>query len=133
MPPTPATTTRKKRLHLLEETDRAALYDRPIFNDADRLIAFTLSDAEAERFPRLSDDLLHAWFILQLGYFKAKQRFFPLALPTMLDDLQYILAYLGSPMETADLRIPNPHTTNRSMPNIPAANRRVNIIKYFPV
>jgi len=123
MSPAVSVTQRTKRIQILNEAERADLYDPPHFTDADRRIAFTLSDAEASLLPRSPEDLVHAWLILQVGYFKAKRRFFPLRLPEMQDDLLYILTDMGCSMDPTELRLPNPRTVNQQRQQILAYQR----------
>jgi hypothetical protein len=76
------TTPTTKRLHLLDATDVAILYDRPIFTDEERAAYFTPVPLELALIQTFSDPAIQAFFVLQLGYFKAKQRFLPSPLPT---------------------------------------------------
>jgi hypothetical protein len=63
---------RTKRLHLLAAADVAALYDRPSFTDDERTHYFTLVPMEVALLHTFTDPGVQAFFVLQLGYFKAK-------------------------------------------------------------
>jgi Domain of unknown function (DUF4158) len=65
-----------RRLTLLSEAERLALYELPDFDDFQRAEFFAMTEAEsalADRRTGLSERL-HC--LLQIGYFKAKQAFF---------------------------------------------------------
>ena len=102
---TPALPPKAKRLHLLDAADVAALYDRPIFTEEDRVVYFTLLPLELALMQTFSDPAVQAFFVLQLGYFKAKQRFFTVDLATVQDDLIFIGQHLDLGMASADLRL----------------------------
>ena len=94
-----------KRLHLLDNVDVAALYDRPSFTDEDRVVYFTLLPLDLALMQTLSDPAIQAFFVLQLGYFKAKQRFFTVNLADVHADLQWISQHLDLGVAPADLRL----------------------------
>ncbi len=81
MPPSSAD---KKRLRVLDPQDRAALYDRPIFTHEEREGYFTPTPPERVLMKTFTEPPLQAFFILLLGYFKAKQRRFTVTLPEVL-------------------------------------------------
>jgi hypothetical protein len=54
------------------------------------------------------DGAVQAMFVLQLGYFKAKQRFFALELAEVRADLIFILGHAGLAVTPDDLRTLNP-------------------------
>ncbi|MFM0069124.1 DUF4158 domain-containing protein [Paraburkholderia aspalathi] len=69
-----------KNLTLLPEAERQALYDRPDFDDFQRAEYFAFTSDElalAQQRAGLPEQIL---CLLQIGYFKAKQAFFTLAL-----------------------------------------------------
>jgi Domain of unknown function (DUF4158) len=71
-----------KRLQILSEEEIDALYRRPSFTADDRELYFTLTGPEQEILQRFRLLPVQLCFLLQLGYFKAKQLFSPLPLPT---------------------------------------------------
>ena len=101
---------RAKRLHLLDATEIAALYDRPQFTDEEQAYYFTLTPTEIAHLQTFTDGAVQAMFVLQLGYFKAKQRFFSLDLAEVRADLIFILGYAGLTVVPDDLRTLNRRT-----------------------
>lgn len=101
---------RSKRLQVLDAPERAALYDRLTFTDEERVSYFTLSPPDLALIQTFTEPAIQAFFVLTLGYFKAKQRFFSVTIHEVWDDLLFIsnLLELGCPPDT--LRIPNPRT-----------------------
>ncbi|MBA3469028.1 MAG: DUF4158 domain-containing protein, partial [Herpetosiphonaceae bacterium] len=103
--------TSTKRLRLLDPADRTALYDRPTFTDEDRQVYFALTPAEAVLLTSWTDGAIQAFFILLLGYFKAKPRLF--SVPTLADvlpDLIWICQHHGLVVDPTSVRIPNDRT-----------------------
>ncbi|GAA5531250.1 DUF4158 domain-containing protein [Herpetosiphon gulosus] len=82
----------QKRLHILSPSEVEALFARPVFTPDERLQAFTLTPAEKSMLSMFSRLHIQVAFILELGYFKAKQRFFSISFAAVTDDLQAILA-----------------------------------------
>jgi hypothetical protein len=99
-----------KRLHLLDATEIAALYDRPQFTDEEQAYYFALTPTEITHMQTFTDSAVQAVFVLQLGYFKAKQRFFSLELAEVRADLIFILGHAGLTVTPDNLRILNPRT-----------------------
>jgi len=108
MPTAPPAKT--KRLHLLDDADVAALYDRPTFTDEERTEYFTPVPMELALMQTFTDPAVQAFFVLQLGYFKAKQRFFTVTLDAVRDDLQFINAQLDLGVAPDDLRLMGKNT-----------------------
>ena len=73
-PASNTTAQRAKRLYLLDAAEVAALYDRPVFTDEERAYYFSLTPAETTLMQTFTDGAVQAFFVLQLGYFKAKRR-----------------------------------------------------------
>jgi hypothetical protein len=67
---------RQKRLQILDDTEIAALYDRPCSTPEERSLYFTLTQPERDARAGLRALLSQLYFTLQLAYFKDKQRFF---------------------------------------------------------
>ena len=66
----------RKRLQLLSSTEVEELYARSKFNAHERRLYFTLSKPKRAALAHQTDTKTRVFFILQLGYFKAKQLFF---------------------------------------------------------
>ena len=82
---------KQKRLGILGDDELVAIYGRPHFTHEDRCNYFFLSHPEKELLQVLRSIRSQAYFILQLGYFKAKHRFFKFDIFEVMEDLQYIL------------------------------------------
>ena len=79
-----------KHIDLLSKTEIDDLYARPVFNDDERAIYFKLNEREtlaAEQYGNLRTRL---YFILQTGYFKAKQQFYSFFIEDVIDDAIYV-------------------------------------------
>lgn len=77
---------------LLSENEIADLYARPDFNSIEQSLYFSLTDRERVLFQQYSTIKTKVFFILQLGYFKAKHQFFKFKLEEVGMDVDYILA-----------------------------------------
>ena len=85
-----------KRIQLLSSTEVEELYARPEFNTYEQNLYFSLSPAERTALEQFRNTQTRVHFILQLGYFKAKQQFFSFALNEVSNDVQHIVAtYYG--------------------------------------
>ena len=84
--------TLKNRLQLLTEAEIEDLYARPDFNAAERELYFSINRPELNALSQYSTTKTQVAFILQLGYFKAKQQFFAFTLDDVQDDVAYLLA-----------------------------------------
>jgi hypothetical protein len=78
------------RLAILTADEIDALYARPIFTIEDRHDYFELTPPEQVALSQLRTPISQIHFILQLGYFKARHRFFRFALADVEADLRYI-------------------------------------------
>jgi Domain of unknown function (DUF4158) len=67
----PARPTRQKRLHILSDDEREALYGRPRFTPEERLEYFTLSPIEQAALAPFHSIKSRIYGILQLGYFNS--------------------------------------------------------------
>ena len=81
----------QKRLRILSQTEIETLYGRPRFTQDEQIEYFTLSPAEKELLRGLRAEHTQCYFILQLGYFKAKQMFFTFGFHEVKEDVEYIL------------------------------------------
>ena len=71
--------TTQKRLSILGEDEIETLFGRPRFTHEERIQYFSLSQLEKDLLQGLRSVKSQAYFVLQLGYFKAKHLFFILA------------------------------------------------------
>jgi hypothetical protein len=85
-----------KRIQLLSHTEVNELYARPEFNTHEQQLYFTLNPSERDALTQFSNTKTRLYFILQLGYFKAKQQFFTFSLKDVKDDVRFIvITYYG--------------------------------------
>jgi hypothetical protein len=80
-----------KRIQLLTEAEISDLYGRPDFTADERELFFTISQSEQETLAQYHNVRTRVYFILQLGYFKAKQQFFQFTFEEVTDDTRFIL------------------------------------------
>lgn len=79
-----------KRLTILSKDEITALFEKPNFTKEERDFYFALDEGEYKIMLSFGSILSRMFFILQLGYFKAKQGFFTLDLNSVQEDLSYI-------------------------------------------
>lgn len=79
-----------RRLTILSADEIEALYSRPTFTEEERDIYFTLAPPEAAFLSQLKTIPSQVYFILQLGYFKARHRFFVFTFSEVATDAAYI-------------------------------------------
>ena len=77
-------------LKILEEGEVDDLFARHLFTDEERQIYFSLSAPENVVVKKLHTYESRIYFILQLGYFKAKQQFFNFDVQAVAADARYI-------------------------------------------
>jgi TnpA family transposase len=82
----------EKRLRILDDAEVDALYGRPRFTPEERTQFFTLTQPERELLHLLRSIPSQTYFILQLGYFKAKALFFLFSFAEVADDVAFIRA-----------------------------------------
>lgn len=81
-----------RRLTILTEAEKTALYDLPVFDDFQRLEFFAVTDAERSLALQRRGILKQVYCLLQIGYFKAKQAFFQFTLEEVQpEDVTFIL------------------------------------------
>jgi hypothetical protein len=88
-----------------------ALYGRPRFTEEERVQYFSLSSTEKtvlEQFHPLKSRL---YWVLQLGYFKAKQQFFTFEFPEVAEDARYIQEQFFPELQFAELERAPLHIT----------------------
>lgn len=80
-----------KRIQLLTDAEVSDLYDRPDFTSEERELFFTLNPVEQQALNQYHNTRTRMYFILQLGYFRAKQQFFSFRFEDAADDTNFIL------------------------------------------
>lgn len=80
----------ERRLTILTRNELQELYGLPRFTDEERVRYFFLDQSEIEELEDFRTSLSKIYFILQLGYFKAKKRFFVFQFQEVKDDIYYI-------------------------------------------
>jgi len=81
---------RKKRLNILGDDEIDALYGRLRFTYEEQVQHFSLSLAEKAELEKLHSTKSKIYFLLQLGYFKARQMFFVFSSNEVEEDVKYI-------------------------------------------
>lgn len=79
-----------RRLNILSIEEVEDLYDLPKFNDDDRKLYFDFSILELDTIKRIHTAAVAIHLALQLGYFKAKRRFFVYEPEQVGDDYAYV-------------------------------------------
>src|SRR3954465_1041865 len=97
---------RSHRLAILSAREIDDLFSLPRFTEEDRRLYFDLSTVEQEaaaayHFP------VAAHFVLQLGYFKAKQQFFVYEQEAVREDLRHIVARHFPDRDLARVKMPS--------------------------
>lgn len=80
-----------KRIRILSKIELQKLYDLPAFNPNERLIYFQISPDEKTIMECFKSVESQIYFLLQLGYFKARSMFFECSLTINNEDVEYIL------------------------------------------
>ena len=81
---------KQKRLKILEADEIETVYGLPVFDDEDRAFYFALSPPERAILSQLHGLKSSIYYILQLGYFKARRQFFVFNLQQVVADAQYV-------------------------------------------
>ena len=79
-----------KQLVILSGDEISKLYDLPKFDEDSRLKYFSLNSVEQSIISNHQRVFVKIYFILQLGYFKAKQLFYIFDFETVETDARYI-------------------------------------------
>jgi TnpA family transposase len=82
-----------RRLKILGDDEIEALYGQPRFTPDERIDYFSLTHPEKEMLQEFRSVRAKTYFILQLGYFKAKHLFFTFDLHETQDDVLYLLEH----------------------------------------
>jgi TnpA family transposase len=86
----PSTSLKNKRLAVLSNAEREALYGLPDFDDTQRLEYLALSEAELKLALNHSSLQNQVYCVLQIGYFKAKHAFFRFDWKEVRDDSDFV-------------------------------------------
>ena len=86
-----------EHLTILEPDEIYDLYAIPSFDKDQRMLFFDLSEVEQQKMLNYRTPLSRLYFILQLGYFKAKQQFYVFGLNQVTADRDYLFRTLFSP------------------------------------
>jgi hypothetical protein len=97
------------RLKILGGDEMDALYAHPRFTHEDRVEHFALSPAEVAALEQLHSIRSKIFFILQLGYFKARHLFFVFDLREVEDDVGYIRKGISQIPTKSIRRLPKEH------------------------
>ena len=103
-------TTPPKRLHILNDEEIEALYGRPCLTGDEQSDVFTLTQPEKDLLASFTQVLLQVYFLLQLGYFKAKQMFFTFTFDDVIEDVTYLLERYFPETPRSELRMLNKRT-----------------------
>ncbi len=106
----PDVTPPPKRLHILDDEEIEALYGRPCFTGDERTDVFTLTQPEKDLLASFTHLPIQLYFLLQLGYFKAKQMFFTFAFDDVVEDVTYLLERYFPDTPLPELRMLNKRT-----------------------
>ena len=82
--------TQPKRLKILGDEEIEAIYGIPRFTHEERIEYFSLSPSEKATLEQLHSIKSRIYFILQLGYFKARHLFIAFSIRGVFDDAKYI-------------------------------------------
>jgi len=82
--------TQKKRLRILDDDEIEAIYGIPRFTHEERIEYFSLSPGEKAALEQLHSIKSRIYFILQLGYFKARHLFFIFDIREVFEDARCI-------------------------------------------
>ena len=89
------------------------IFDRPQFTEEDRDDYFSLSRPEEALLRKFRAVRSKVYFVLQLGYFKAKRRFFVVDFSAVQEDIRYVLALHFPHKQTTDTRAVDKNTRFR--------------------
>jgi TnpA family transposase len=95
----------QRRLRILGDDEIQAIYGIPRFTPEERLEYFSLSSTELASFSELHSIKSQIYYIIQLGYFKARQMFFVFDLQEVLEDARYIIEQYFPNFQFTDFEI----------------------------
>ena len=99
------TNTTQKRLKILGDDEIFAIYQRPHFTHEERIEYFSISPKELAAMEQLHSIKSRIYYILQLGYFKARHLFFFFNLTEVSLDARYIIEQYFPNFQLTDLEI----------------------------
>jgi TnpA family transposase len=102
--------TTQKRLRILGDDEIEAIYGKPCFTYEERVQYFSLSQPEKDALQELRSVKSQAYFVLQLGYFKARHLFFTFDLHEVEEDIQYVLEQHFNNRKIVNLSAVDKHT-----------------------
>ena len=100
------------RLQILSPEEYELIWGFPRFTQSDRDLFFTLTAPEREAVERCRSVRTKLHFLLHLGYFRARQRFFRFELPAVRNDADYLRRRYFDNVAVADLTV-SLHTRQR--------------------
>jgi hypothetical protein len=100
------------RLQILSPEEYELLWGFPRFIQSDRDLFFNLTVSEREAVEQCRSVRTKLHFLLHLGYFRARQRFFRFELPAVRDDVDYLRRRYFDNVAVADLAV-SLHTRQR--------------------
>jgi hypothetical protein len=100
------------RVQILSYEEYELLWGFPRFTQSERDLFFTLTAAEREALEQRRSLRTKIHFLLHLGYFRARQRFFRFELPGVRDDVAYLRRRYFGNKAVADLTVSD-HTRQR--------------------
>jgi TnpA family transposase len=105
------------RLQILSPEEYELLWGFPRFTQTDRDLFFALTAPEREALEQRRSVRTKIHFLLHLGYFRARQRFFRFELPEVRDDVDYLRRRYFDSVLVADLAV-SEHTRQRHIETI---------------
>lgn len=105
------------RLQILSPEEYLLLWGFPHFTQGDRDLFFTLTAPEREVLQQCRSIRTKTHFLLHLGYFRARQRFFRFELPAVRDDVDYLRRRYFDNKVIVDLAVSD-HTRKRHIGKI---------------
>ncbi len=121
--------TTPKRLRILGDDEIQALYGRPRFTHEERLEYFSLSPKELVVLEQLHSIKSRIHFILQLGYFKARQLFFAFSLEEASEDARYIMEQYFPNFQFTDFEITKRKASRSMAPRVTRLKQQRLILK----
>ena len=95
-----------KRISILTQKEIQSLYGFPDFSDEERMAYFSLMQLEEKVVDSHRSIFSKIYFILQLGYFKAKKMFFVFSKEEAKKDIQYVIERYYPELDHFDIEIP---------------------------
>jgi len=97
--------TTQRRLKILGNDEIEALYERPHFTPEEQKEYFLLSPKELTAMEQLHSIKSRIYYLLQLGYFKARHLFFRFNLREVTEDVRYIIEQYFPDFQLTDFEI----------------------------